>query len=190
MLMSKAAYAKHRGVSRQTVYDWIAKGEIVMAGSKIDVEATEQRMQGENATTDTTPAAMSASQLAQWVHAHYGKYPAAQNQDEAKRLLEVAVNLITYDIEFLTDDDGDEFVRIYWDDCEDEHVFWGFHQLQSAMYFIRDSFYAELLDRDLRGLGEHDSDDDDRITMEALIALCSPVETAEARTKRFHGESE
>ncbi len=43
MLMSKAEYAKHKGVSRQTVYDWIEKGEVVMSGKKIDVEATEQR---------------------------------------------------------------------------------------------------------------------------------------------------
>jgi predicted site-specific integrase-resolvase len=34
MLMSKAEYARHRGVSRQTVYDWIKKGELVMVGSK------------------------------------------------------------------------------------------------------------------------------------------------------------
>lgn len=41
MLMSKAGYARHRNVSRQTVYDWVAKGEVVMSGNKIDVEATE-----------------------------------------------------------------------------------------------------------------------------------------------------
>lgn len=40
--MSKSAYARHCGVSRQTVYDWVAKGEVVMFGNKIDVEATEQ----------------------------------------------------------------------------------------------------------------------------------------------------
>lgn len=44
MLMSKAAYAKHRGVSRQTVYDWIAKGDVVMSGSKIDVNASERKL--------------------------------------------------------------------------------------------------------------------------------------------------
>lgn len=43
MLMSKAEYAKYKGVSRQTVYDWLEKGEVVMSGKKIDVEATEQR---------------------------------------------------------------------------------------------------------------------------------------------------
>lgn len=43
MLMSKAEYAKHRGVSHQTVYDWIERGEVVMSWNKIDVSATEQR---------------------------------------------------------------------------------------------------------------------------------------------------
>ncbi|EML1555502.1 TPA: DNA-binding protein [Enterobacter hormaechei] len=192
MLLTKAAYARHCGVSRQTVYDWVAKGEVVMSGNKIDVEATEQRTKGEHATNSNTPAVMPALQLAQWVHAHYGKYPAAKNQDEAKRLLTIAVKLIAYDIEFLVDDDGDEFVRIYWDDSEDEHVFWGFDQLETAMYFIRDSFYSECLECDLRGIRDYYSidPDGDRITMEALIALCSPVETEEARIKRFHGESD
>jgi transposase len=47
MLMSKSEYARHRGVSRQTVYDWVAKGEVVLSGNKIDVEATERNMQNE-----------------------------------------------------------------------------------------------------------------------------------------------
>lgn len=46
MLLTKAAYARHCGVSRQTVYDWVAKGEVVMSGNKIDVEATEQMQHG------------------------------------------------------------------------------------------------------------------------------------------------
>ena len=43
MLLTKAAYARHKGVSRQTVYDWIKKGELVLVGAKIDVDATEQK---------------------------------------------------------------------------------------------------------------------------------------------------
>lgn len=35
MLMSKAEYAKYKGVSRQTVYDWIEKGEVIMSGKKL-----------------------------------------------------------------------------------------------------------------------------------------------------------
>lgn len=52
MLMTKAAYARHKGVSRQTVYDWIKKGELVLVGAKIDVDATDQR-----ATDADIPAA-------------------------------------------------------------------------------------------------------------------------------------
>ncbi|MDK9605828.1 hypothetical protein [Lelliottia wanjuensis] len=43
MLITKAAYAWHKGVSRQTVYHWIKKGELVLVGAKIDVSATELR---------------------------------------------------------------------------------------------------------------------------------------------------
>jgi hypothetical protein len=43
MLMTKAAYARHKGVSRQTVYGWIAKGELVLVGGKIDSEAVQEQ---------------------------------------------------------------------------------------------------------------------------------------------------
>jgi transposase len=55
MLMSKSEYARHRGVSRQTVYDWVAKGEVVLSGNKIDVEATERNMQNEQKKHEYTP---------------------------------------------------------------------------------------------------------------------------------------
>lgn len=42
--MTKTAYARHKGISRQTVYDRIARGELVLVGSKIDVEASEQKL--------------------------------------------------------------------------------------------------------------------------------------------------
>ncbi len=38
MLMSKAEYAKYKGVSRQTVYDWIEKGEVIMSGKNVSVQ--------------------------------------------------------------------------------------------------------------------------------------------------------
>lgn len=43
MLMTKAAYARHKGVSRQTIYDRITRGELVLVGSKIDASASEQK---------------------------------------------------------------------------------------------------------------------------------------------------
>lgn len=41
--MTKADYARHKGVSPQTVYDWIARGELVLVGGKIDAGATDQK---------------------------------------------------------------------------------------------------------------------------------------------------
>ncbi|WP_330983550.1 MULTISPECIES: hypothetical protein [Enterobacterales] len=46
MLMTKAAYARHKGVSRQTVYDRIARGELVLVGGKIDASASERKATG------------------------------------------------------------------------------------------------------------------------------------------------
>lgn len=43
MLLSKSAYARHRGVSRQTVYGWIARREIVISGDKVDVDASQAK---------------------------------------------------------------------------------------------------------------------------------------------------
>lgn len=37
MMMGKAEYAKFRGVSRQTVYAWIARGEQLLSSNKIDL---------------------------------------------------------------------------------------------------------------------------------------------------------
>lgn len=190
MLLTKTAYARHCGVSRQTVYDWVAKGEVVMSGSKIDVEATERRSAGDKCPSDNGRLSMTARQLIEWVHTHDGKYPPAQSQDEARQLVAMAVKLIAYDIEFITDDEDEEetAVRISFDDCE--HIFRGFHQLDEAMFFIRDYFYAECLTADLRGIGDIKDLDPDGviITMDRLKAMCTPLETDEARHKRFYGE--
>lgn len=68
MLLSKAASARHCGVSRQTVYDWVAKGEVVMSGSKIDVEATEQMQHGNGHSEAKDYLVLSASQVIEWIH--------------------------------------------------------------------------------------------------------------------------
>jgi hypothetical protein len=44
MLMTKAAHSRHTGVSRQTVYDRIKKGELVLVGRKIDVRTSSQNV--------------------------------------------------------------------------------------------------------------------------------------------------
>jgi len=44
-LMSKSKYAEYHGVSRQAVYDWEARGLLVLEGNKINVEASDARLQ-------------------------------------------------------------------------------------------------------------------------------------------------
>lgn len=56
-LMSKAAYAKHCGVSRQTIYDRIERGEVVMSGNKVDVAATEKKLPPQCTSGRSTPLA-------------------------------------------------------------------------------------------------------------------------------------
>lgn len=46
MLILKNAYGRHCGGSRQTVYDWIAKGEVVISDGKIDVDVTKKFVKG------------------------------------------------------------------------------------------------------------------------------------------------
>jgi hypothetical protein len=196
MLMSKAGYARHRNVSRQTVYDWVAKGEVVMSGSKIDVEATEQIQHGNEHSEGGEGKGyqvLSASQVIEWIHTNQDKFPAAQSQEEVKQLLEAAAQLISYDIEYLCDEDGEEVVRLYHEPDDCEHYFHGFHQLGNAIAFIQDFILADCLRMKLRGKGDHIDPEWDRWSVKGLKALCTPTETDEARLKRFHeymGEDE
>lgn len=196
MLLTKTAYARHCGVSRQTVYDWVAKGEVVMSDNKIDVEATEQMQYGNEHSEGAEGKdylVLSASQVIEWIHTNQDKFPAAQSQEEAKQLLEAAAQLITYDIEYLSDEDGEEVVRLYHEPDDCEHYFHGFHQLDNAIASIQDFILADCLRMKLRGKGDHIDPEWDRWSVEGLKALCTPTETDEARLKRFHehmGEGE
>lgn len=195
-VMSKSAYARHCGVSRQTVYDWVAKGEVVMSGNKIDVEATEQMQYGNEHSEGAEGKdylVLSASQVIEWIHTNQDKFPAAQSQEEAKQLLEAAAQLITYDIEYLSDEDEGEVVRLYHEPDDCEHYFHGFHQLGNAIAFIQDFILADCLRMKLRGKGDHIDPEWDRWSVKGLKALCTPTETDEARLKPIHeymGEDE
>lgn len=195
-LMSKSAYARHRNVSRQTVYDWVAKGEVVMSGNKIDVEATEQMQHGNEPPEGAESMdylVLSASQVIEWIHTNQDKFPAAQSQEEAKQLLESATQLISYDIEYLCDENGEEVVRLYHEPDDCEHYFHGFHLLGNAIDFIQDFILADCLRMVLRGKGDHMDPEWDRWSVKGLKALCTPTETDEARLKRFRehmGEDE
>ena len=40
-LMSKAQFARHRGVGRSAVSNWITRGQLVIVDGKVDVAASE-----------------------------------------------------------------------------------------------------------------------------------------------------
>ena len=43
-LMSKAAYARHRGVGKSAVSNWVKRGQIVLVGTKVDVAASDAKL--------------------------------------------------------------------------------------------------------------------------------------------------
>ncbi|VDR24297.1 Uncharacterised protein [Raoultella terrigena] len=127
MLMSKAEYARHRGVSRQTVYDWVAKGEVVLSGTKIDVDATERGLQKEQKAQDECHPRkldMTWSQFWAAVKAADGKSTAPRTEDEIKRRVLHAAGELNWKVEFIEDDgiymcDGDsDYYITYYDFLE------------------------------------------------------------------------
>lgn len=130
MLMTKSEYAKHRGVSRQTVYKWIENGDLVMDGKKIDVEATERRQGGRETSQkngskyeDIWPertVEMKWRDFWRSVRDYDGKATAPVTEADIKKKVELAVREMNYDVEFLdnggiylTDGDGDYYFQNY-----------------------------------------------------------------------------
>ena len=138
MLMSKAEYAKHKGVSRQTVYDWIEKGEVVMSGKKIDVEATERRnslpTQEKNTVSQLWPERtleMTWGEFWKAVKARDGKVPAPVTDDDIQQCVRDAARELNWEVQFL--DDG----GIWMDDGDVEHYFQQYDLWQNARLAIR-----------------------------------------------------
>jgi hypothetical protein len=115
MLMSKAEYARHRGVSRQTVYDWVAKGEVVVSGTKIDVKATERQQQQhsspKNDTQTTAPSfwphrtrELTWSECWKEIKSGDDKFPAPDNDDGLIEAVSAAADELGYDVEFLEEE--------------------------------------------------------------------------------------
>ncbi|QCK79152.1 hypothetical protein E4K08_22495 [Raoultella ornithinolytica] len=163
MLMSKSEYARHRGVSRQTVYDWAAKGEVVLSGNKIDVEATERNMQNEQkAQGEYAPRILEMTWWQFWaaVKALDGKTPKPRNDEEIKLRVELAAGELGWSVEFL--DDG----GIYMSDSETQFYLTQYDQLiQNADVAIG------LLRRDLCYAASDCPDEKDEWSKEGLAAL-------------------
>lgn len=173
MLMSKSAYARHRGVSRQTVYDWVKKGKVVIVSDKIDVEATELKRLEEEVMNGSEYLTLSVSQIIEWLHNYESKYPAIKNRNEARKFAETAANTIYHNIEFLSYNNNEEAVRIYSPPDDSEYFFRGPRHLENAIYFIRDFIYANCLNMKLCGVGDKIHS---RWTFNELVALCAPLE--------------
>lgn len=138
MLMSKSEYAKHKGVSRQTVYYWIEKGEVVMSGKKIDVEATERRncpsAQEKNTVSEQWPERtleLTWGEFWKAVKARDGKIPAPVTDDDIQQCVRDAARELNWEVQFL--DDG----VIWMDDGDVEHYFQQYDLWQNARLAIR-----------------------------------------------------
>ena len=164
MLMSKAAYAKHRGVSRQTVYDWIAKGEIVMAGSKIDVAATVQQASGKEADTTNGRWAhrtieMTWAECWEAIKANDRNVPAPTTNAEIEQRVREAAEELNWNVEFL--EDG----GIYLDDGDTEYYFQQYDLSENALLAIG------ALRRELCYVADAHPDDPDDWSKAGMLAL-------------------
>lgn len=160
MLMSKSEYARHRGVSRQTVYDWVAKGEVVLSGNKIDVEATESNMQNEQGEHTTRKLEMTYGQFWAAVKALDGKAPEPRSDEEIKQRVQLASGELGWDVEFL------EGNGIFMCDGDTEFYLTQYDQLiQNADVAIG------LIRRDLCYAACDCPDDEDEWSKEGLAAL-------------------
>ncbi|AVO94384.1 TPA: hypothetical protein P7Z40_005247 [Klebsiella pneumoniae] len=163
MLMSKSEYARHRGVSRQTVYDWVAKGEVVLSGNKIDVEATERKMQNEQkGQGEHVPRKLEMTWGQCWeaVKALDGKAPEPRSDEEIKQRVQLAAGELGWDVEFLEDN------GIFMCDGDTEFYLTQYDQLiQNADVAIG------LIRRDLCYAACDCPDDEDEWSKEGLAAL-------------------
>ena len=137
MLMTKTAYARNKGVSRQTVYDWIKKGELVLVGAKIDVEATTQRqsegvseplrdidwnrkvnisqracLNSDNGPEDTlyAPFTVTASEAAAMVLTLDDLYPPAGNYEALQMRVQDAAEVLGLELRFIEVEGNDKYI--------------------------------------------------------------------------------
>ncbi|MGI8490009.1 DNA-binding protein [Pectobacterium sp. S5] len=169
MLMSKAEYARHCGVSRQTVYDWVKKGEVILSGVKIDVTATEQKRAGGNHASDSPwphrTMEMTFKQAAEWVTSNDGKIPPAATIEEAHQRLAAAADEVGFDTEFMPN--ADPWIRIYRED-EEEHYFMSKSGDSCVRQYLRAEFFHGAMNC---------PDDLQDWSLEGLTGLCHPAKS-------------
>ncbi|ADM98124.1 hypothetical protein Dda3937_02201 [Dickeya dadantii 3937] len=166
MLMSKAEYARHCGVSRQTVYDWVKKGDVVLSGTKIDVSATEQqRASTSNADASLWPhrtVEMTWKQTAEWVWQHDSKEPDEDNYTARLTRLIAAAEELGYDVDSSQYDAQESMIALYMDGSA-RHEFYDKDCVDAAITFLRtELFYVAF----------HIPDDEADWSPQGLSALC------------------
>ncbi|WP_227542098.1 DNA-binding protein [Klebsiella pneumoniae] len=129
MLLSKSAYAGHMGVSRQTVYGWIARGEIVISGDKVDVEASQAKQNSAGAGDQTE---MTWAQVAAWVWKHDCEEALPADIDAGQRI-EAAAAELGFDVQH----EADEQLLILFRPDEETHSFYGKDRAAGALRFLR-----------------------------------------------------
>lgn len=120
MLLSKSAYARHMGVSRQTVYGWIARGEIVISGDKVDVDASQAKQNSAGARERQTE--MTWELAAAWVWKHDGGKELPADIDAGQRI-EAAAAELGFDVQH----EPDEQLLILFRPDEETHSFYVRH---------------------------------------------------------------
>ncbi|HHG2550296.1 TPA: helix-turn-helix domain-containing protein [Escherichia coli] len=130
MLLSKSAYARHMGVSRQTVYGWISRGEIVTSGDKVDVDASQAKRNSAGAGEHQTE--MTWAQAAAWVWGHDGRQELPVDRDAGQRIESAAAEL-GFDVQHEPDDQLLILFRL----DEETHSFYGKNCVAGALRFLR-----------------------------------------------------
>lgn len=130
MLLSKSAYARHMGVSRQTVYGWIARGEIVISGDKVDVEASQAKQNSAGAGEHQTE--MTWAQAAAWVWGHDGGKELPADIDADQRI-EAAAAELGFDVQH---EPAEQLLILFRLD-EETHSFYGKDRAAGALRFLR-----------------------------------------------------
>ncbi len=128
MLLSKSAYARHMGVSRQTVYGWIARGEIVISGDKVDVDASQAKQNGAGEHHN----ALTWAQAAAWVWKHDGGKELPADIDAAQRI-DAAASELGFDVQH----EPEEELLILFRLDEETHSFYGKDHMAGGLRFLR-----------------------------------------------------
>lgn len=161
MLMTINEYATYRAITRQTVYNWIKKGKIVMSGSKVDFDATEsimaaQKEEGKEKEKDIFHISCKQAADFVWSNDCEKEYIIASAITKKVKMAAIELN---YDV---LDDPKKRILTITRDDNE-KHSFHGKDRKPTALNFFR---------YQLAYMASTTPDQMDDWSVEGLMAFC------------------